>query len=353
MKEFNFLDLLIDKTESVKSAMKMLDIVASKILFVCDEEHHLVGSLTDGDVRRFILSNGALDSEVECACNKKSYRLYEGYKKEKVIEDMESKGIVFAPILNKKDIIIDILSYSLISKKIIKKVYQKIHMPVVIMAGGKGTRMEPFTNVLPKPLIPIGDKTMLEYIIDEYRHYEIENFFLTINYKGNLIKAYLNGESRDYSITYLEESDFFGTAGSLKLLEDVPETFIVSNCDIIVKADFNDVIKFHKKNKSDLTILSSIQHHAIPYGVIEFEEGGRVKEIKEKPEFSIPINTGVYIVNKAAWEYIPENKFFHMTHLIEALIKDDRIVMTYPVNESDYIDIGQWEEYKHSIKKMQ
>lgn len=353
MNKFNFQDMLINQSKTIKEAMKKLDTVASKILFVVfDDSNKLVGSLTDGDIRRYILSNGSLEAEVLEACNKKTVSIKKPFDEEQLLTKMEELDIVFTPVIDDNGIIDDILSYSAMTKKIIKKVYKKIDIPVVIMAGGKGTRMEPFTNVLPKPLIPIGNKTMLEYIIDEYRKYQIEDFYLTINYKGNLIKAYFDGTEREYNINYIQETDYLGTAGSLKLIKEVPDRFIVSNCDIIVKADYNNVIKFHEETNSIITILSSIQHHAIPYGVIEFENGGQVTNIKEKPEFTIPINTGVYILEREAWDYIPENKLFHMTHLIEALIQDGKKVMTYPVSENDYVDIGQWKEYKEAVGRM-
>ena len=353
MNKFNFRDLLIQQSQTIKEAMKRLDSVASKILFVVhDDNDKLLGSLSDGDIRRYILSNGSLEAKVIEACNKKTLSVNTPFNEDLLLNKMEELDLIFAPLLDNQGHIDDILSYSSMTKKIIKQVYKEIDIPVIIMAGGKGTRMEPFTNVLPKPLIPIGNKTMLEYIIDEYRKYLIKDFYITINYKGNLIKAYLDSSERDYNITYINETNFLGTAGSLKLMDEVPSRFIVSNCDIVVKTDYNDVLKFHKESNSVLTILSSIQHHSIPYGVVEFENGGRVTTIKEKPEFSMPINTGVYILEKEAWDYIPENTFFHMTHLIETLIKDGKKVMTYPVSENDYVDIGQWDEYKNVIKKF-
>lgn len=352
MKNFIMQDLLIDHTSSIKDAMKKLDIVASKILFVVEDDNFLIGSLTDGDIRRYILSNGSLDKSVIEACNKKTFRVAKPINEKSLAIEMEKKDIIFTPVVNDKGIIEDILSYTDVTKHKLERSLKKLDMPVVIMAGGKGTRMEPFTNVLPKPLIPVGDKTMLEYIIDEYRNYQIDNFYITINYKGNLIKAYFDGTEKNYRINYLEEKEFCGTAGSLRILKEVPETFIVSNCDIIVKANYNDVIEFHRSSNSVLTILSSIQHHAIPYGVVEFKDGGQVTNIQEKPEFSLPINTGVYILSKEAWDYIPENMFFHMTHLIEVLIKNGKKVMTYPVSESEYIDIGQWDEYKSALLRL-
>jgi len=352
MREFNLQDLLISHKLTVKESMKKLDTVASKILFVVNEERALIGSFSDGDIRRYILNNGSLDADVETACNKNTFRLNSGFNKIEATTQMNELDILFAPVIDEVGIIINIFTVSGSPKIVDKAKYSILDIPVIIMAGGKGTRMEPFTNVLPKPLIPIGQKTMVEHIIDEYRKYGIDEYFLTINYKGNLIEAYFNGIEKEYKINYLRESLFQGTAASLKLLEKIPDTFIVSNCDIIVKADYSDVLKFHKESGSLLTMLSSIQHQTIPYGVVEFENGGRVKSIREKPEYSISVNTGVYILEREAWEFIPHNEFFHMTHLIEVLIKNNKKVMTYPVNENDYIDVGQWEEYKQAVSKF-
>jgi len=154
-------------------------------------------------------------------------------------------------------------------------------------------------------------------------------------------------------VDYVWEKEFNGTAASIKLIENqLPEIFIVSNCDIIVNVDYGDVVKFHNDSDAVLTILSSIQHHIIPYGVIEFKEGGVVTAIKEKPEFSMSINTGVYVLSKNALSYIPDNTFFHMTHLIEALMHDGQKVVTYPVKENDYTDIGQWDEYQKTVSLL-
>jgi NDP-sugar pyrophosphorylase family protein len=218
---------------------------------------------------------------------------------------------------------------------------------VVIMPGGKGTRLDPITRVLPKPLIPIRDKTILELIIKEFYDYGISNFYLTLNYKGSMIEAYFNSIEKQYKVNYIWETDFLGTAGSLKLVEqEIADLFIVSNCDIIVKADYDDVINFHKNHNASLTILSSIQHYKIPYGVIEFKNGGVVNKITEKPEYSMTVNTGVYVFDKSILKYIPKNKIFDMNNLIDSLIANKKTVVTYPVNENDYIDIGQLEEYK-------
>jgi NDP-sugar pyrophosphorylase family protein len=229
----------------------------------------------------------------------------------------------------------------------------RIDIPVVIMAGGKGTRMAPFTQVLPKPLIPVGEKTILEIIIEGFERFQVSQFYFTVNYRGAMIKAYFDSIETKTDITYLWEKEFCGTAGSLELLpKDIANTFVVSNCDIIVKADYAEVLKFHRDSQAELTVIASIQHHVIPYGVVEYVEHGVVSGIKEKPEFSFSVNTGVYVVNKSCLELIPHGREFHMTHMMEALIANGRKVVTYLVNEKDYIDIGQWAEYNKALERM-
>jgi len=227
-----------------------------------------------------------------------------------------------------------------------------LNLPVIIMAGGMGVRMAPFTKVLPKPLIPIGEKTIVELIMEEFARYGASKYFLTINYKGEMIRAYFQGFEHGYEIQYVWEKEYLGTAGSIKLVPGLDETFIVSNCDILVKADFEEVAAFHSRCGAALTIVSSIQHHKVPYGVVDFTKGGKVVGIKEKPEYSYPVNTGVYFLDKRCLGYIPERRPFNMTDLIESLIKAGEEVFTFPVNEKDYIDIGQWEEYRSAVRAL-
>lgn len=352
LKEFS--NMLIDKSASIKDAMKQLDRNPDKILFVVKEGNVLIGSLTDGDVRRWILMEGKITDSVDTVCFKETFYAEQNYKYEKLKEEILLRDIMVVPVVDENKAIIEFIKWDkLFGNTKRQKVFRNIDIPVVIMAGGKGTRMEPFTKVLPKPLVPIGEKTIVECIIDEFRNYRATQFYLTLNYKAAMIEAYFNGEERPYQINYLREMDYLGTAGSLVLLRrKIEGDFIVSNCDNIVKADYFEVLDFHRKNRSYLTILSSMQHYKIPYGVVSFKEGGEVTAIIEKPEYSLPINTGIYILSYEALEYIQENCVFHMTHLIEALIRNNKKVFTYPVSESDYIDIGQWDEYRNAIDKL-
>lgn len=351
----NSSEILVTPLVTVRDALKILDKTGEGILFVVDQTRQLLGTLTDGDVRRGILNGTQIADPITSIYNAHPFVFEEGvYTEDNAKKIMQNKKYETIPVLSSEGKIVayekwdDLLGND---KRAVPR--QQLDLPVVIMAGGKGTRMAPFTNVLPKPLIPIGNKTILELIIDEFSHFGLRDYYFTINYRGEMIRAYFDSIERDYSVTYLKEAEYCGTAGSLTLLpKDFPKTFIVSNCDIIVKADFADVLNFHQKSGALLTVISSIQHHRIPYGVIKFESGGIVSSLEEKPEFSFCINTGVYILESQCLDFIPKDKVFHMTHLMETLIKMGKRVVTYPVNENEYIDIGQWEEYRKAVSQM-
>jgi Nucleoside-diphosphate-sugar pyrophosphorylase involved in lipopolysaccharide biosynthesis/translation initiation factor 2B, gamma/epsilon subunits (eIF-2Bgamma/eIF-2Bepsilon) len=349
-------NIFINTSASLKETLKQLDTSALGVLLVVDDLNKLLGTITDGDVRRTILSGAELSESINGHYNSHPYFFLDTeYSDEKAKEVFLTKRFELIPVVDQNRTVLSFVTWDSIfsgSERLVKP-KQQIDIPLVIMAGGKGTRMAPFTNVLPKPLIPIGEKTILELILDEFKAYGIKKSYFTLNYRGEMIRAYFDGMEHPYSIEYLWEKEFYGTAGSLKLLGDkTPEAFFVSNCDIIVKANFADIFDFHKKNNSYLTVVSSIQHTKIPYGVIHFMNGGKIESIEEKPEFSFTINTGVYVLNKKCLDYIPGGRVFHMTDLIQALMDDGKDVYTYPINENEYIDVGQWEEYRNAVDRM-
>ena len=349
-------EILISPGISVRDALKILDKTSKGILFVVGQTHQLLGTLTDGDVRRAILNGTQIADTIENVYNKQPFVFTEGqYTDETAKKIMQEKKYEAIPVISIEGVVVAYEKWDDLFATTSRAIHRRtLDLPVVIMAGGKGTRMAPFTNVLPKPLIPIGEKTILELIIDEFRQFGLKDYYITINYRGEMIRAYFDCIEKDYRVTYIKEKDFQGTAGSLSLLpKSFAKTFIVSNCDIIVKADFAEVLDFHKRSGAMLTVISSIQHHKIPYGVIKFEDGGVVNGLEEKPEVSFCINTGVYILETSCMDYVPEKQLFHMTDLMENLMKDGKKVVTYPVNESEYIDIGQWEEYEKAVRRMQ
>ncbi|MHC5060124.1 MAG: sugar phosphate nucleotidyltransferase [Planctomycetota bacterium] len=335
---------------SIKDAMEKIDSTGVSIVFVCDDDGILLGSLTDGDVRRRVLEMGDLTERILYCYNcHPVFVVQDNYIVNDVKKLMLEKAIKVVPVVDDNRKLVDVLCWQEIFEGDAAG-GRKVDVPVVIMAGGKGTRLAPFTRILPKPLIPIGDKPVIEVIVDGFREQGVSRYYMTLNHKGEMIESYFNGIDKDYEVRFVKEDDYLGTAGCLKLLEDeIGDCFVVCNCDVITKVDFKDVIKFHNKRKSVLTILSPIQHYKIPYGIIDFREDGRVKGILEKPQYSFTTNAGVYILNKEVLQFIPAGSPFDMTDLIKTLIENNKTVVTYPVNEHSYIDIGQWGEYRKTI----
>ncbi len=352
IKEFK--SILINKNATVKDAMKQLDKTAEKILFVVEGDNILVGSLTDGDIRRWILKEGSLNDEVKDVCYKGTYTVGSNYDLEEVKDKILKLKIVYVPIIDENKRIIEFLIWDkLFDGKIERKHKERLEIPVVIMAGGKGTRLDPFTKILPKPLIPIGDKTILEFIIEKFLGYQANNFYISVNHKAKIIKSYFEELQPDYNLTFLDENKPLGTAGALKLLEGkIDKEILLTNCDIIIEADYVELLKHHRENRNLLTIVASLKHFDIPYGVCEISEGGILKNITEKPELSFLINTGMYIINSKVFEIIPTNEAFDMTDLITSLIKTGGKVGVYPISEKSWIDIGEWNEYKKALEAL-
>ena len=221
------------------------------------------------------------------------------------------------------------------------------------MGAGMGTRMEPFTNVLPKPLIPINDKTVIEKIIESFVGVGINDFLISINFKGKILKAFFEELDPSYSIDFIEEKTPLGTGGSLhKLKGKMKSTFMVTNCDVIIEVDHQDLIDFHKKNKFDLTLVASTKEIVIPYGACELNKEGNLEKILEKPKLDYLINTGLYVIEPSVLELIPRNKSFDMTDLIESLKIKGKDIGVFPIDDNAWVDIGQWDEYKHAIERL-
>lgn len=344
--------LLINKEKSIFEAMKQLDQTAKRILFVVDDNNTLIGSLSDGDIRRYIIKTGQIYGKAENACNKNLYYVNTGFDKYKIKSEIKSKDIKYIPVVDNEKKIIEILINEENKDNIIVNSLEKLNIPVVIMAGGYGTRLEPFTKVLPKPLIPIGDKTIIEVIIEKFTQFGISNFWISINYKSSIIKAYLNDLSLP-NINFIEEEKPLGTIGSLFLLKNKinEDYFILTNCDIIIDADFYDIFCYHKNKKNDITLIVSMQTHKIPYGVCKIMENGILTSIDEKPEYNFLISTGIYMINSNVIDLIPDNTFFHATDLLEKANKNGLKIGVYPISQNSWIDIGQWDEYKKVLER--
>ncbi|MEN2768693.1 nucleotidyltransferase family protein [Ornithinibacillus xuwenensis] len=343
-------DLFISSEVTINEAIKKLDITAKKILLVT-EENKLQGIITDGDIRRWILKRGDLTENVGSIMNKSPKFIYE-YDKPKAKDILKQEMIEAIPVLNMEHEVTDIVFWN---ERFNEKLnhYQKLDNPVVIMAGGKGTRLEPYTKIIPKPLIPIGDTPIVERIINRFKEYGCHNFHMTVNYKKNMIKAYFNDLQKDYSVSYIDEEEPLGTAGSLHLLKNkLDSTFFVSNCDILIDGNYSDMLKYHIENGNKITLVSSLKHYTIPYGVIKLNETSNVKQMIEKPEYAYLVNTGMYILEPECLEDIPPNTFFHITELINQYIETGEKIGVYPISENAWLDMGQFKEMENMIEKL-
>ncbi|MCF7804220.1 MAG: nucleotidyltransferase family protein [Candidatus Marinimicrobia bacterium] len=350
--------LTIRKDTTLQHSLKKLDEGGEKILYVLDENEKFYGTLTDGDIRRWILNTGGLSGTAGEICNENPISVETGYNIESIKSILLEKKIESVPIVENGKII-DILVWEKVfegdytEEQNTQGMLTKLDIPVVIMAGGKGTRLDPFTRILPKPLIPIGEKPIIEIIIDRFRKWDINKFYLSVNHKSRVIKAFFEELNPSYSIEYLEEEEPLGTAGSLKFLEGrIQGPFIVSNCDIIIDEDYAEVLQYHQEEDNDITLVASVKNYNIPYGVCDIENGGILKQIREKPEYNFLVNTGLYIINSEALKYIPKDTFFHTTDLIAELQKQGKSIGVYPVSEKSWIDVGEWEEYQSTIAQF-
>ena len=337
---------------SLLEAMKIMDRERVKTLFVLDGDS-FVGLLTLGDIQRAIIKNHSLSSPVRLCINKNKVYGYTTESEEMIKSKMRRMRAEVMPILNEKDELVDIWYWSDLFKKTEVVQRESVNLPVVIMAGGKGTRLKPITNVIPKPLVPVGNKTILEEIMDCFEDIGCRKFFMSVNYKSEMIRFYLEQLDHKYDIEFFMEDKPLGTIGSVSLLKGRIDTpFFVSNCDIVIDQDMRDVYNYHCENSNDLTIVTAVKSFRIPYGVIETGEDGLMTALKEKPELTYMINTGVYILNPTCINEIPRGEFFHITQLMERIKQRGGRVGCFPVSEHSWRDMGEWPEYLKMINVL-
>jgi dTDP-glucose pyrophosphorylase len=343
---------VIKPSLTLLQAMKLMDVQSVKTLFVFQKEH-FEGILTIGDIQRAIIKGAALSEPISQILDKHKIYASLNESKDQIAEKMRMLRAEVMPIIDKEGNLKDVWFWSDLFSKTDMPFREPIDLPVVIMAGGKGTRLKPLTNVLPKPLIPVGDKTILETIMDQFETIGCHKFYMSVNYKSDIIRFYLDQLEHSYDIDFFEETRPLGTIGSVSLLKSKINTpFFVSNCDIIIEQDFRDVYDYHINNRNELTIVTAVKSFRIPYGVIEAAEDGLLTGIKEKPETAYMINTGLYILNSDLIDEIPDDEFYHITDLIDKIMKRGARVGSFPVSENALRDMGEWPEYLKMINVL-
>ena len=339
--------LSLDST--VRDAIQILDTENYKFVCIVDNQNILKGIFTQGDMRKYLLNNGEITAPISHAMNESPIVFS---SKTQAIHAAKKNYLVVYPIVNENGVLEDFYVCGNTNTQIAKEKPLK-GIPVVIMAGGKGTRLYPYTKILPKALIPIGDLTICERIINQFTKWGCTDIYLILNYKAGMIRSYFEELDKDYNIHYVEETKFLGTGGGLSLLKGmINSTFILSNCDVLVDADYDCVLKTHVNSKNVITFLAAMKDVVIPYGIISTSSDGQIINMEEKPEFSFLTNTGVYIVEPNVINELQEDEFIHITDIAGRYLSKNKPVGAFPISGKSWLDMGQFGEMETMLKEL-
>jgi dTDP-glucose pyrophosphorylase len=336
----NYTQHLLKNTSSIKEALIKLDALAKDaILFIIDDLGKLQGSLTDGDVRRGLL-NGVQINEIvtKILQTNPKFILKSNYDLQEII-DLRSENYKVFPVLDDHGIIINVVNFRLI----------KSYLPLdaIIMAGGEGTRLRPLTNDVPKPLLPVGGKTIMEHNVDRLTEFGIDDFWFSVNYLGEKIEDFFgSGKEKNLSINYVWEDTPLGTIGAISKIDNLKhEDVLVTNSDILTNLDYEQFYLDFKRSDADLSIASVPYNVNIPYAILEKDEDGTIRGFKEKPTYTYYSNGGIYLMKKSVLSLIPKNSFYNATDLIEKLLSLNKKVVSFSL-DGYWLDVGKHDDYK-------
>lgn len=338
--------VLVLENINIKKSFQILNKTAKKTLVVVDNKKKLLGTLSNGDLRKALLKGKKFNSLISDIYKKKCIKFY----KNKIPSSFNlknifiKKGIDLIPIVNSNEKIVKIL-YPSSNYKISKKI-KILNFYSVIMAGGLGTRLQPFTHILPKPLIPVNKKPIIEHIINKLRYYKTKKIFITVNYKSKILKAFFDELKPRLKVNLIQEKKPLGTCGSIKKIKftkDYP--ILLSNCDTLINFNIQKIIEKHLKTGNDFSVLITKKDFIMPYGVCEFSRNKNLVKIIEKPKYTFNVNTGVYVFNKNILQNIPTGKKFDTTDLISKLISKDKKIGIISISEKNWKDFGEWKSY--------
>ncbi len=339
-------DIAIEPAASVRAALEIIDRGAKQIALVVEDACHLSGTITDGDIRRALLKGRTLETPVSEVMNPNPVTgLLE--EDERIWQrTMQRHSLRHLPILDKRGCVIELAEYRIPSEP-------SRSTPVVIMAGGLGTRLRPLTENIPKPLVPVGPKPVLETIIENFASQGFENIHLCLNYKGHMIRDYFgDGAQLGVQIAYITEDRRLGTAGALSLLSETPDQpIIVMNGDLLTKVDFVRLLEFHNRQGFVATMAMREYSHQIPYGVLRIGDGYRIEQLREKPVERHYVNAGIYVLSPEALQLVPGQKFYDMPTLFERLMDMQRPVGSFPLRDY-WVDIGRIEDLERASEEF-
>lgn len=338
---------IIQEDATLKYALEQLGQATVKVLLVVANKA-FVATLTDGDVRRAILAGASLETEISQIANYHPVYLWQD---DEIKASEYLRRVAAVPVLGKDKEILRIYVKGLYEQQ---NNHRKLSIPVVMMAGGLGTRLYPYTKILPKPLIPVADIPISERIMQSFIKIGCEEFHMIVNYKKNMIKAYFNDmDCCNYNINFWDENIPLGTGGGLSLLNgNIKGTFILTNCDILILDDVIKIVEHHRKEKNKVTMVCSLKNFEIPYGIVNFSEGGEICSFEEKPKMSFFTNTGYYILEKDIFEYINSNEKVDMPDIIDKMRNSGEKIGIYPIGESSWLDMGQFDTMESMERRI-
>lgn len=334
----NFSKYLILKTASIREALVSLNQLSSDTLtlFVVDSNNKIIGSLTDGDIRRKLIEGISLDNEVTKAMNEQFSYVRFGEIDVFEIKKYKQKGIVLLPIINESNQIVRILN--------LKKKATALPIDAVLMAGGKGERLRPLTDKTPKPLLLVGDKPIIDHNVDRLIDYGIENISVTVNYLGEQLEEHYRQPHNGIQVRCFREPRYLGTMGSVKFVDTfVNDSVLVMNSDLFTNIDYEDFFIHFKNHDADLSVAAVPYSVNIPYGIFELD-GRNICGLVEKPTYNYYANAGIYLFKKKYLDLIPDGEFFNATDFINVLIDKNLKVIRYPLT-GYWIDIGKHADY--------
>ncbi|MFB2118248.1 nucleotidyltransferase family protein [Parapedobacter sp. 2B3] len=341
----NFREHLIQAHTDIRSALIRLDKLAKDaILFVVDEQGRLIGSLTDGDVRRALIKGVSIDKEVDQIIQPNPKYLRKGQNDiDKMILYREGNYRIL-PILDKAREVVNVVNF--------REVRSYLPVDAVIMAGGRGQRLRPLTDDVPKPLLKVGKKPIMEHNLDRLVRFGIDDFWVSVKYLGNQIVDYFgNGRSKNIQINYIWEDEPLGTIGAVSKIENFKHDYVlITNSDLLTNLDYEDFFIDFIHKDADLAVATIPYEVNVPYAVLETIDG-LVKDFREKPTYTYYSNAGIYLMKKSVLQRIPKDQFFNATDLMESLIHNEHKVISYPLI-GYWLDIGKHEDYQKAQKDI-
>ncbi|MBU5591097.1 nucleotidyltransferase family protein [Clostridium sp. MSJ-4] len=335
----NINNLFVYKNYTIRQSLQAIDLGAKGIVLLVNEDGTLIGTITDGDIRRAILRGASLDDSIENVAHYNPISVKQSMTKEEIKDIFIKKAVKHIPIVDIDNKVIDLVR---INDILLPDGKENL---VVIMAGGLGTRLKELTREIPKPMLKVGKDPILQHIINNFKQYGYNKLVLSVNYKADIIENYFqDGYAYGVKINYVREKKRLGTGGGIKLTKDyIKAPFFVTNGDIFTSLNVEDMMNFHIENKFDITVGVRRHSFKIPYGVINSEENSIIS-VEEKPTMEYLINGGIYCINPDIIDYIPNDEYYEITDLINRCIKEGKKVGSYEIKEY-WMDIGRIEDY--------